>query len=87
VREDGTLAGVITDGDLRRHLGQGDNLLATTVDKVMTSDPATIPAQDLAAAALRVMETKKITSLVVVDDARRVLGVLHIHDLWRTQLF
>ncbi|HEV8701215.1 MAG TPA: KpsF/GutQ family sugar-phosphate isomerase [Candidatus Polarisedimenticolia bacterium] len=87
VREDGTLAGVITDGDLRRHLGQGDNLLATTVDRVMTSDPATIPAQELAAAALRVMETRKITSLVVVDDARRVLGVLHIHDLWRTQLF
>ena len=87
VREDGTLAGVITDGDLRRHLGQGDNLLAMTVDRVMTASPATIGAQELAAAALRAMETRKITSLVVVDDATRVLGVLHIHDLWRTQLF
>ena len=87
VREDGTLAGVITDGDLRRHLGQGDNLLTMTVDRVMTASPATIGAQELAAAALRAMETRKITSLVVVDDATRVLGVLHIHDLWRTQLF
>jgi arabinose-5-phosphate isomerase len=87
VREDGTLAGVITDGDLRRHLGQGDDLLAMKVDRVMTGDPATIGAQELAAAALRAMETRKITSLVVVDDASRVQGVLHIHDLWRTQLF
>ena len=87
VREDGTLAGVITDGDLRRHLGQGDNLLTMTVDRVMTGNPATIGAQELAAAALRAMETRKITSLVVVDDGTRVLGVLHIHDLWRTQLF
>lgn len=87
VREDGTLAGVITDGDLRRHLGRGDDLLAMKVDRVMTGDPATIGAQELAAAALRAMETRKITSLVVVDDASRVQGVLHIHDLWRTQLF
>ena len=87
VRDDGILAGVITDGDLRRHLAQGDNLLALTVDKVMTKNPATIGRQDLAAAALGVLEARKITSLVVVDGENRVEGVLHIHDLWRTQLF
>lgn len=87
VRDDGILAGVITDGDLRRHLAQGDNLLAWTVDKVMTKNPVTIGRQDLAAAALGVLEARKITSLVVVDGENRVEGVLHIHDLWRTQLF
>lgn len=87
VRDDGTLAGVITDGDLRRHLGQGDNLLAMTVDGVMTTNPVTIDRQELAAAALSILEARKITSLVVVDGENRVEGVLHIHDLWRTQLF
>lgn len=87
VRDDGTLAGVITDGDLRRHLGQGDNLLAMTVDGVMTKNPVTIERQELAAAALSILEARKITSLVVVDGENRVEGVLHIHDLWRTQLF
>jgi arabinose-5-phosphate isomerase len=87
VREDGTLAGVITDGDLRRHLGRGENLLTMTVDGVMTQGPATIGRQELAASALNVLEARKITSLVVVDAQQRVEGVLHIHDLWRTQLF
>jgi len=87
VRGDGTLAGVITDGDLRRHVGRGDNLLALTVDDVMTREAVTIGRQDLAVSALNILEARKITSLVVIDDGRRVEGVLHIHDLWRTQLF
>jgi len=87
VRDDGTLAGVITDGDLRRHVGQGDNLLALTVNDVMTREAVTIGKQDLAVSALNILEARKITSLVVIDDGRRVEGVLHIHDLWRTQLF
>jgi len=87
VREDGTLAGVITDGDLRRHLGRGDDLLSMTVDTVMTKGPVTIGRQELAASALGLLEAKKITSVVVVDARNRVEGVLHIHDLWRTQLF
>src|SRR4030095_11471667 len=87
VRDDRARAGVITDGDLRRHLGRGDNLQAMTVDGVMSRSPITIGRQELAVAALNVLETRKITSLVVVDDANRVEGVLHIHDLWRTQLF
>ena len=87
VREDGTLAGVITDGDLRRHLGRGENLLSMTVDAVMSRGPVTIGRQELAVAALNVLEARKITSLVVIDAQERVEGVLHIHDLWRTQLF
>lgn len=84
---DGTLAGVVTDGDLRRRLERGDNLLALNAEETMTRTPATIGREELAAAALHVLETRKITSLVVVDDRRMVEGVLHLHDLWRTQLF
>jgi arabinose-5-phosphate isomerase len=87
VREDGTLAGVVTDGDLRRHIGAGDNLLDMTVDGVMSRNPVTIGRQELAVSALNLLEARKITSLVVVDAQDRVEGVLHIHDLWRTQLF
>ncbi len=87
VRDDGTLAGVVTDGDLRRLLERGQNLLTMSVDEAMTRTPATIGRQELAAKALNVLETRKITSLVVVDERQRVEGVLHIHDLWRTQLF
>jgi arabinose-5-phosphate isomerase len=87
VRDDGTLAGVVTDGDLRRRIGAGDNLLAMTVDGVMSRNPATIGRQELAVSALNLLEERKITSLVVVDAQNRVEGVLHVHDLWRTQLF
>ena len=87
VRDDGTLAGVITDGDLRRHLGRGENLLSMTVDIVMSRSPVTIGRQELAVSALNVLEARKITSVVVVDAQNRFEGVLHIHDLWRTQLF
>jgi arabinose-5-phosphate isomerase len=87
VREDGTLAGVVTDGDLRRLLERGQNLLSLTVDEAMTPTPVTIGRQELAVIALNLLEARKITSLVVVDEHQRVEGVLHIHDLWRTQLF
>jgi arabinose-5-phosphate isomerase len=86
-REDGTLAGVVTDGDLRRAVGQGQDLLAMLVDDAMSRSPVTIGRRELAASALGLLEARRITSLVVVDDAGRVEGVLHIHDLWRTQLF
>ncbi len=87
VDADGVLAGVITDGDLRRVLGRGENILSMTVDGAMSREPVTIGRDELAAAALNLLEARKITSLVVLDAARRVEGVLHIHDLWRTQLF
>jgi arabinose-5-phosphate isomerase len=87
VDADGVLAGVITDGDLRRILGRGDNVLAMAVDEAMTGAPIVIGRHELAAAALNILEARTITSLVVVDAQRRVEGVLHIHDLWRTELF
>jgi arabinose-5-phosphate isomerase len=58
-----------------------------TVDGVMSRNPVTIGRQELAVSALNLLEARKITSLVVVDAQDRVEGVLHIHDLWRTQLF
>ena len=83
----GILAGVISDGDLRRLLQKSTDPLKLTAGQVMTREPKTISGEELAAAALSKMEEKKITSLVVVDAARTVLGVVHVHDLWRTELF
>jgi len=87
VDADGRLAGIMTDGDLRRVLGRGDDLLRMRAQDIMVADPVTIDRDELAARALSILEAKKITSLIVVDSRRRVDGVLHIHDLWRTQLF
>lgn len=84
--DDGTLEGVVTDGDLRRAVERGEDLRGLKVDDAMTRTPVTIGRQELAATALHLLETKKITSLVVIDGRRRVEGVLHVHDLWRTQL-
>jgi arabinose-5-phosphate isomerase len=86
VGEDGLLTGVITDGDLRRHMALAD-LLAQPASAVMTAGPQTIGRSMLAVQALALMEQRKITSLVVVDADARVEGVLHLHDLWRTQMF
>jgi arabinose-5-phosphate isomerase len=86
VDEAGALAGVFTDGDLRRLMMRTHDVLALTAGEVMTPDPITIARGLLAVEALRIMETRKITSVVVVDDRRVVEGVVHLHDLWRTQM-
>jgi len=80
VGADGALAGIITDGDLRRHL-RGD-LLALTAAEVMTRNPKTVSPNLLAAEAVRIMNAKSITSLFVVED-RAPVGVLHVHDCLR----
>jgi arabinose-5-phosphate isomerase len=77
----GRLIGIITDGDLRRHMGK--TLLAERVETVMTQTPKTIRPQALAAEALGQMNAQAITSLFVVDDTWRPLGILHIHDCLR----
>jgi arabinose-5-phosphate isomerase len=87
VNEEDRLCGVISDGDLRRSLGKSPDPLQLVARECMTSSPKTIREAELATAALARMEDLKITSLVVVDDCQVVLGVLHIHDLWRTQMF
>ncbi|HXP76365.1 MAG TPA: KpsF/GutQ family sugar-phosphate isomerase [Stellaceae bacterium] len=77
----GRLIGIITDGDLRRHMGSA--LLAERVETVMTATPKTIRPQALAAEAVGQMNAQAITSLFVVDDAWHPLGILHIHDCLR----
>ena len=84
---DGALAGIITDGDLRRKLVEPASLTNQTAESLMTPSPHTINDSVLAAQALNLMETHRVTSLVVVDGNKIVMGVLHLHDLWRTQLF
>jgi arabinose-5-phosphate isomerase len=84
VDDRGALAGIITDGDLRRHMTGTTNLLDRTAADVMTRNPVTIPPETLAAEALLILEQRKITSIVVVKGDQRVQGVVHLHDLWRT---
>jgi arabinose-5-phosphate isomerase len=87
VERDGRLAGVISDGDLRRLLEKdGPDGLRRTAGEVMNPNPKTIGAGELAVRGLHTMEERKITSLIVVDTERRVEGVLHLHDLWGTEL-
>jgi arabinose-5-phosphate isomerase len=79
---DGYLVGIVTDGDLRRHM---DGLLSHTADEVMTASPRTIGPEALAEKALAVMNERKITTLFVVDPkgSRAAVGILHIHDCLR----
>jgi arabinose-5-phosphate isomerase len=81
------LLGVISDGDLRRLLEQrGKDALDLTAQDCMTRTPKTISAQEFAATALARMEEMKITSLVVVDSDLRLRGIVHLHDLWGTEM-
>ena len=77
---------MISDGDLRRLLQKSADPLKLTAGQAMTREPKTISEDALATAALAKMEEMKITSLVVVDAGKTVLGVVHLHDLWRTEL-
>ena len=84
---DRTLAGIITDGDLRRKLADPSILVSQTAEALMTPSPHTIAESMLAVQALNLMESERVTALIVVDDDGRVRGVVHLHDLWRTELF
>jgi arabinose-5-phosphate isomerase len=87
VVEGDRLLGVISDGDLRRLLEQrGKDALDLAAVNCMTRNPKTIGAQEFAATALARMEEMKITSLVVVEGERRLLGIVHLHDLWGTEM-
>jgi arabinose-5-phosphate isomerase len=84
----GGLAGILTDGDLRRLMQQrGAATMDSIVGDCMNVKPQTLPPDELAGSALRIMEERKITSLVVTDSDRKPLGVLHLHDLWTLELF
>jgi arabinose-5-phosphate isomerase len=81
------LVGVISDGDLRRLLEKrGKDVLDLTAHECMTKNPKTIPPTEFATAALAVMEEKKITSLAVVDSSGKLHGIVHLHDLWGTEM-
>jgi arabinose-5-phosphate isomerase len=93
--EEAALLGIITDGDLRRHMERGTEILGLAAGDVMTRSPVTVSRTTLAAEALNIMEQRKITSVVVVDEdvaagvtgVKRVAGVVHVHDLWRMEMF
>jgi arabinose-5-phosphate isomerase len=88
VVEDGNLlVGIITDGDLRRHMTDSLHIAEGTAGEMMTSGPITVDRRMFAVEALNVMEQRKITAVVVVDDEHHVVGVLHLHALWHTQMF
>ncbi len=82
------LLGIITDGDLRRLIQKfGKNLLQKTAQDCMTPNPATIDKADLATKGLNLMEENKITSLIVKNKKGEIEGIIHLHDLWRTEMF
>ena len=81
------LVGIVSDGDLRRLLEKrGKDVLDLTAGEAMTRHPKTIGADEFAATALALMEEKKITSLMVVDGRGKLQGIVHLHDLWGTEL-
>ena len=85
--EDGTLLGMISDGDLRRQMERhGYALLDRTAAECMTRTPVLVGRRDLATRALDLLETRKITSLLVTDAEGHIEGVLHLHDLWKTEM-
>lgn len=92
VLDGGKLAGVISDGDLRRQLEKhgktpgSKDVLELTAAECMTRSPKTISPDAFATAALNLMEEKKITALVVVDGDGKALGIIHLHDLWGTEI-
>ena len=87
VVEGDRLVGLISDGDLRRLLEKrGKDVLDLTAAEAMTKNPKTIAAAKFAATALALMEEKKITSLMVVDESGKLEGIVHLHDLWTTEL-
>jgi arabinose-5-phosphate isomerase len=84
---DGTLAGILTDGDLRRLMEKhGGAVVDMKLADCMTRNPQTIGPGVLASEALTLMEKRRITCVIVVDEQRKVLGVVHLHDLWGLQL-
>ncbi len=84
---DGKLLGMISDGDIRRQMERhGYTLLDRTAAECMTQNPVLIDREELATSALDLMESRKITALLVTDAEGRIEGVVHLHDLWKTEM-
>lgn len=87
IDDNGVLLGIITDGDLRRMVQKyRKNFLQRTAEDCMTPHPKTIDKDDLATKALHIMEENKITSLIVRSKQGKIKGIIHLHDLWRTEM-
>ena len=87
VLDDGErVIGIFTDGDLRRTLEKGADLRATRIDQVIGAEPRTIRPERLAAEAVEIMERYKVNQLLVVDENKRLLGALNMHDLFRAKV-
>ncbi len=85
---DEELVGIITDGDLRRMLQKyGKNILQKSAQDCMTQNPITIDKDDLATKGLNLMEENKVTSLIIKNKKGEIEGIIHLHDLWRTEMF
>ena len=85
--DDGRLLGIISDGDLRRQMERhGYALLDRRAEECMTRDPVLIGRRELATLALDLMESRRITALLVTDALGRIEGVVHLHDLWKTEM-
>src|SRR6476469_2161370 len=87
VDDQNRLRGVISDGDLRRLLQKDEAILRKTAADSIKGMPVTIRGEELASAALEIMEKRKITSLFIADDDAHVQGIIHLHDLWGLELF
>ena len=79
----GALVGIITDGDLRRHMKTSNDLLSESVETVMTKKPMTVKADTMAAEVLALLNETKRSVVLVVDDAHKPVGIVHLHDLYR----
>lgn len=86
IDEEGRLKGIITDGDLRRHLKKEVNLLNQKVEEVMTQNPRTIGQEELASKAVHIMEKHAITSLFIINESFYPIGIIHIHDLVKSRV-
>jgi arabinose-5-phosphate isomerase len=88
VNKENNLTGIITDGDLRRALQKyGNAFLSKKAKDCMSVSPLTIDKNDLATKALNLMEENKITSLIIKNKQGKIEGIVHLHDLWRTEMF
>ena len=81
IDDDGCLCGIVTDGDIARNLGT--SLAEMLVEEVMTRNPKTVKETTLATSAMAVLNRHNISALIVVDDARQPVGIVHFHDLLR----
>ena len=86
VNEEGKLVGIITDGDLRRFVNRGGSFDRSVARDVMTRNPKTARPDELALEALKRMEDYKITVLIVVDEENRPIGIIHMHDILRSEI-